>query len=99
MSDDEAHEYTFESASAGASLTFPMAAGSLCKNGHVVIDNRPCKIVDQEKPSRTRTVHLLGLDIFTGRKHQTSFHVDESANVPNVARKEYPLVGHVNNAN
>lgn len=37
-------EETFESADAGASLTYPMAAGSIRKNGFIVIKGRPCKV-------------------------------------------------------
>lgn len=40
-----AHEdETFESVDAGASLTYPMAAGSIRKNGFMVIKGRPCKV-------------------------------------------------------
>lgn len=42
MSDEEVH---FESkADAGASKTFPQQAGTIRKNGHIVINNRPCKV-------------------------------------------------------
>jgi hypothetical protein len=37
------HE-TFESADAGASLTYPQQAGTIRKNGHIVIKGRPCKV-------------------------------------------------------
>ncbi|GAY65402.1 hypothetical protein CUMW_240850 [Citrus unshiu] len=41
MSDEEHH---FESkADAGASKTFPQQAGTIRKNGYIVIKNRPCK--------------------------------------------------------
>lgn len=40
---EEAYE-TFESADAGASLTFPQQAGTIRKNGFIVINNRPCKV-------------------------------------------------------
>ena len=40
---DEA-DLQFESADAGASTTFPMQAGNIRKNGHIVIKNRPCKV-------------------------------------------------------
>lgn len=43
MSDEEHH---FESkADAGASKTFPQQAGTIRKNGYIVIKNRPCKVL------------------------------------------------------
>lgn len=41
MSED--HVETFESVDAGASTTFPQQAGTIRKNGFIVINNRPCK--------------------------------------------------------
>jgi hypothetical protein len=42
MSDEEHH---FESkADAGASKTYPQQAGTIRKNGYIVIKNRPCKV-------------------------------------------------------
>ena len=42
MSDEEHH---FESkADAGASKTYPQQAGTIRKNGHIVIKSRPCKV-------------------------------------------------------
>ncbi|RWW87288.1 hypothetical protein BHE74_00003897 [Ensete ventricosum] len=47
MSDEEHH---FESkADAGASKTYPQQAGTIRKNGYIVIKGRPCKLL----------VHLL----------------------------------------
>ena len=45
MSDDEhhGHDVHFESADAGASLTYPQQAGTVRKNGFLVIKGRPCK--------------------------------------------------------
>lgn len=37
------HE-TFESTDAGASLTYPQQAGTIRKNGFMVIKGRPCKV-------------------------------------------------------
>jgi translation initiation factor 5A len=44
MSDEEHH---FESkADAGASKTYPQQAGTIRKNGYIVIKGRPCKVFD-----------------------------------------------------
>lgn len=37
------HE-TFDSADAGASLTFPQQAGTIRKNGYIIAKGRPCKV-------------------------------------------------------
>ncbi|KAJ6190711.1 hypothetical protein N7519_000732 [Penicillium mononematosum] len=68
----EEHDVTFESADAGASQTFPMQCSALRKNGHVVIKNRPCKIIDMSTSKTGKhghaKVHLIATDIFTGKK-------------------------------
>ena len=38
------HDETFESADAGASLTYPQQAGTIRKNGFMVAKGRPCKV-------------------------------------------------------
>ncbi|EEE59965.1 hypothetical protein OsJ_12660 [Oryza sativa Japonica Group] len=42
MSDSEEHHFESK-ADAGASKTYPQQAGTIRKNGHIVIKNRPCK--------------------------------------------------------
>lgn len=42
MADD--HDVHFESADAGASLTYPQQAGTIRKNAFIVIKGRPCKV-------------------------------------------------------
>ncbi|KAJ3410568.1 Eukaryotic translation initiation factor 5A [Chytridiales sp. JEL 0842] len=95
MADEEHHE-TFESVGAGASLTYPMQCSALRKNGHVVIKGRPCKIVDMSTSKTGKhghaKVHLVAIDIFTGKKLEDLSPSTHNMDVPNVTRTEYSLL-------
>ncbi|ORX89544.1 eukaryotic translation initiation factor 5A-2 [Basidiobolus meristosporus CBS 931.73] len=96
MSDDEQHNHTFEAASSGASLTYPMQCSALRKNGHVVIKGRPCKIVDMSTSKTGKhghaKVNLVAIDIFTGKKLEDVSPSTHNMDVPNVSRNEYSLI-------
>ncbi|RLM84485.1 hypothetical protein C2845_PM04G00550 [Panicum miliaceum] len=71
MSDSEEHHFESK-ADAGASKTYPQQAGTIRKNGYIVIKNRPCK-VGEVSTSKTgkhghAKCHFVGIDIFNGKK-------------------------------
>ncbi|KAF8423108.1 translation protein SH3-like domain-containing protein [Tirmania nivea] len=96
MADDDQHNHEFQQASAGASATFPMQCSALRKNGHVVIKGRPCKIVEMSTSKTGKhghaKVHLVALDIFTGKKLEDLCPSTHNMDVPYVKREEYQFL-------
>jgi len=93
----EVEDHDFEAAGgSGASDTFPQQCSALRKNGFVVLKGKACKIVEMTTSKTGKhghaKVHMVGIDIFSGKKYEDICPSTHNMYVPNVLRKEYEVV-------
>jgi len=97
MAEDESPKLEeFEQAESGASKSFPLQCSALRKNGFVLLKGFPCKIVDMSTSKTGKhghaKVHLVGIDIFTGKKYEDLCPSTHNMYVPEVNRQDYALM-------
>uniref|UniRef100_K3ZXZ3 Eukaryotic translation initiation factor 5A n=1 Tax=Setaria italica TaxID=4555 RepID=K3ZXZ3_SETIT len=95
MSDSEEHHFESK-ADAGASKTYPQQAGTIRKNGFIVIKGRPCKVVEVSTSKTGKhghaKCHFVAIDIFNGKKLEDIVPSSHNCDVPHVNRTEYQLI-------
>jgi len=86
----------FETADSGASLFYPAQCSSLRKNGHVLLKQHPCKIMEMSTSKTGKhghaKVHLVGIDIFTQKKYEDVCPSTHNMQVPFVKRNDLMVV-------
>jgi translation initiation factor 5A len=85
-----------ENVGSGASLTTPIQANNVKKNGHVVINGFPCKVVEVSSSKTGKhghaKVHIVAVDIFSGKKYEDVHPASHNVEEPVITRNEYTLI-------
>lgn len=87
----------FEKVDSGASLTVPIPMSDVKKGSHIVMDGRPCKVMEIATSKTGKHGHakanVTGIDIFNGKKYVDICPVSHSKECPNITRQEYTVMG------
>jgi translation initiation factor 5A len=90
------YDEEFEQVDAGASDTYPLSAGNIKKNGYMVFNGRPGKVVDYSTAKTGKHGHakasITGVDIFNGRKYEDSIPSSHNVDVPIIKRIEWQVI-------
>jgi translation initiation factor 5A len=98
MSDDEApeHDYNIQRVDTGALESTSIPVNRLKKGGYVLLEGRPCRVVDIAKSKTGKHGHakasIAGTDLFTGRRYEAHLPTSHDIEVPFVERNDYSLI-------
>ncbi len=85
----------FQQVEGAESSTYPMQCSALRKGGNVVIKGHPCKIVEMSTSKTGKhghaKVHMVAIDIFTGKKLEDLCPSTHNMLVPHVKRVDYQV--------
>eukprot|EP01013_Petalomonas_cantuscygni_P000816 TRINITY_DN1080_c0_g1_i1.p3 TRINITY_DN1080_c0_g1~~TRINITY_DN1080_c0_g1_i1.p3 ORF type:complete len:154 (-),score=47.06 TRINITY_DN1080_c0_g1_i1:820-1281(-) len=85
-----------ERGESGASLTFPQEAGQLKKGDYVNIKGRPTKVVEITTSKTGKhghaKAHIIGIDIFTGKKLEENSPSTHTVDCPRVTKVEQQVI-------
>ena len=91
MSDNE----DFEKTEAGSSDCVPTQCGSVKKGGFCMLKGHPCKVTEYStaKPGKhgSAKATIVGIDIFTNKKHEDTAPTGATVQVPNVNKVEHEV--------
>jgi translation initiation factor 5A len=86
----------FDQVDAGASDTYPMSAGCIKKNGYMVFNGRPARVVDYSTAKTGKHGHakasITGVDIFNHKKYEDSLPTSHNVEVPVIKRIEWNVI-------
>lgn len=78
------------------SLTIPTQASALRVGGFVLINERPCKVINMSTSKTGKhgsaKINFIGIDIFTEKKYEHSITTTHNIDVPVVNRYDYQLI-------
>ncbi|XP_050870808.1 eukaryotic translation initiation factor 5A-3 [Lathyrus oleraceus] len=83
-----AQQFEFMADDAGAFKTYTQQAGSIRKNGYVLIKGRPCKVIEVATSKTGKhghaKCHFVGIDMVTAEKLEDIVPFSHNCDVPHV---------------
>ena len=96
MSEEEHHDLEIAHIDTGALESTSIPVNKLKKGGYVLLEGRPCRVVDIAKSKTGKHGHakanIAGTDIFTGRRYEAHLPTSHDIEVPFVDRQDYALI-------